>query len=107
MSYTELYIESMRDMGPLVSGSNSIYLLPGLIDYHTPCAIPEEELLECKQEYNRYLEMVKHDKEKLVSTPEDESKIKDIMEYHLEMMHDLLQKIGCYTREDMQKGFRL
>jgi len=103
MSYTKLYIEQTWEEGRAndTGTASKLYLLPGLIDQHTS-ALPEAELMECRQKYNEYLGFYRKKLDKSLTDGDRAN-----MEYWIEEMHGLLRKIGRYTHEEMMGGFTI
>jgi hypothetical protein len=110
MSYLELYIKGSCAQDPIASGI-TMYLLPGLLDYHTAANVTDGELVEWKREYNRWLDIVRKGTYRLATDDTMTAKEQKELRYNLEhwkgLMYDLLQQIGRYTNREMLRGFPL
>lgn len=109
MNYTEIYIVNEGETNKETDQKHKIYFLPGLIDSHTPGTITEEELIGLRKTYNRLLEGFMKKRVDLMNESLDEKERINLeydIEYCLEEMHKLLQKIGRYTNDEKLKGFK-
>jgi hypothetical protein len=105
MNYIEMYITKVDEKDDLQSQDHKLYLLPGLADVHTS-AISGEDLIKCKREYNRYLEMFKHLRDTTTRGARSKDDENNMLVW-LGEMHDLLYKIGQYSHEETLNGFIL